>query len=174
VPHLYASQKLSLKIYPDELCIYHNEKLIATHARSYDRHQKIDNPDHARELVIQRKKARQQTLLLAFLSLTPQAELYCRKLQEKRLNTPHHIQKIVALSELYSPDKVGQAIEIAISFEAYGCEYIANILAQREGVAPAPGALHLTRRQDLLELELPAPDLSTYEPKQQPKDLNQL
>jgi transposase len=173
VPHLYASQKLSLKIYPDELCIYHHEKLIATHARSYDRYQKIDNPDHARELVAQRQKARQQTLLLAFLNLTAQAQVYCRKLQERRMNTPHHIQKIVALSELYGPDKVGQAIETAISFDAFGCEYVANILAQRERPALAPGALHLTRRQDLLDLELPAADLSSYEPKQQPKDFDQ-
>jgi transposase len=173
VPHLYASQKLSLKVYPSELCLYHHEKLIATHARSYDRHQNIDNPDHARELVIQRKNARQQTLLLAFLNLSAHAELYCRKLQEKRLNTPHHIQKIVALSELYGPEKVDRAIQDALAFEAYGCEYIANILAQRERPAAAPGALHLTRRQDLLELELPAVDLSAYEPKQPPNNAHE-
>jgi hypothetical protein len=174
VPYLYASQKLSLKIYPDELCIYHNEKLIATHVRCYDRHQKIDNPDHPKELLIQRKKARQQSLLLAFLNLSPQSDLYCRKLQEKRLNTPHHIQKIVALSELYSSEEVARAIQDAITFEAYGCEYIANILAQRKGPAPASGTLHLTRRQDLLDLELPAADLSAYEPKQHPNDLTEL
>ncbi len=28
---------------------------------------------------------------------------------------------------------------------------------------PEPGALHLTRRQDLLDLDMPAPDLSIYE-----------
>jgi len=28
--------------------------------------------------------------------------------------------------------------------------------------------LHLTRQQDLLELDLPAPDLSLYDPKNQP------
>lgn len=174
VPHLYASQKLSLKIYPDELYIYHHEKLIATHPRSYDRHQKVDNPDHARQLVVERRNARQQSLLLAFLNLTPLAERYCRKLQDKRLNTAHHIQKIVALSEVYGAAKVGQAIEIAIGFEAYGCEYVANILAQRERPASLPGALHLTRRQDLLELQLPSPDLSAYEPKPPPKDPNVL
>lgn len=173
VPYLYASQKLSLKIYPDELCIYHNGKLIATHARCYDRHQKIDNPDHPKELLIQRKKARQQSLLLAFLNLSPQADLYCQKLQEKRLNTPHHIQKIVALSELYSSEEIARAIQDAITFQAYGCEYIANILAQRKEPAPTSGALHLTRRQDLLDLELPAADLSAYEAIQQPKDLKE-
>jgi hypothetical protein len=29
-------------------------------------------------------------------------------------------------------------------------------------VLPEPGALHVTRRQDLLELELPEPDMSAY------------
>ena len=32
VPHLYASQKLTLKLYPDQLLLFHHEKLIATHA----------------------------------------------------------------------------------------------------------------------------------------------
>jgi hypothetical protein len=166
VPYLYASRKLTLKIYPDQLLFFHHEKLIATHARSYDRRQNLANPDHTKELLAQRKQARDQTLLQAFLSLCPQAELYCRKLQEKRLNAPHHIQKIVALSEIYGPDKVARAIQDAILFAAIGCEYIANILGQREHPTAIPGALHLTRRQDLLDLEIAAPDLSPYEDKQ--------
>ncbi len=39
----------------------------------------------------------------------------------------------------------------------------------RPSVTP-PGALHLTRRQDLLELDLPDPDLSLYEAQPEPKD----
>jgi transposase len=168
VPHLYASQKLTLKVYPDQLFIYHHDKLIATHTRSYDRRQKITNPDHTTELLIQRQKAHQQTLLLAFLSLSPRAELYCRRLQEKRLNVPHHIQKIVALSEIYGPDQVARAIDDALTFQADGCEYIANILEQRQRPCATPGALHLTRRQDLLDLDLPPADLDLYEHKQEP------
>jgi len=168
VPHLYASQKLTLKIYPERLSIYHHEKLIATHERSYDRHQTLRHPDHDKELLAQRLKAREQTLLLAFLSLSPQAELYVRKLQEKRLNAHHHIQKIVALSEIYGPDKLRLALADAITFEAYGCEYIANILEQRERVPTTPSALHLTHRQDLLDLEIPPADLTPYQKKSSP------
>ena len=165
VPYLYASQKLTLKIYPDQVLLYHLEKLIATHPRSYDRRQDIRNPDHAKELLAQRQKARDQTLLLAFLSCSPQAELYVRKLQEKRLNAPHHIQKIMALHEIYGADKLARALQDALSFEAYGVEYLANILEQRERTPVTPAALHLTRRQDLLDLDLPPADLSPYEPK---------
>ena len=166
MPHLYASQKLTLKLYPDQLLLFHNERLIATHPRSYERRQLVRNPDHAKELLMQRKKARDQTLLLSFLALSSHAEAYARKLEDKRLNTLHHIQKIVALSEIYGPAKVDRALQDALVFQAYGCEYIANILEQRERPGAPPAALHLTRRQDLLELDLPPADLTPYEPKQ--------
>lgn len=165
VPHLYASQKLTLKLYPDQVLLFHNEKLIASHPRSYDRRQKIRNPDHVKELETRCKKARDQTLLLTFLALSPHADAYARKLEEKRFNSRHHIQKIVALSEVYGPEKVDRALQDALNFEAYGCEYIANILEQRARPCVQPGALHLTRRADLLDLELPPADLTPYESK---------
>ena len=168
VPHRYASQKLTLKLDPDQLLLFHHEKLIATHVRTYDRRQKVTQPDHTQELLAQRKQARAQGLLLTFLALSPHAEAYARKLEDKRLNSPHHLQKIVALSEIYGPQKVARALEDALTFEAYGCEYIANILEQRARPTAQPGALHLTRRADLLDLELPPADLTPYEPKPNP------
>ena len=74
-------------------------------------------------------------------------------------------RSIVALSEIYGPEKVHRALQDALGFEAFGCEYIANILEQRARPAAQPGALHLTRRQDLLDLELPPADLTPYESK---------
>ena len=165
VPHLYASQKLTLKLLPDQVLIFHNQTLIASHPRSYDRHQDIRNPDHIKDLLLHRHHAREQTFLQAFLSLGPQADTYARKLQEKRFNASHHIQKILALSQIYGPDKVARALDDALKFEAYGCEYIANILQQRERQTPVPSPLHLTHRQDLLELELPPADLNPYDIK---------
>jgi transposase len=168
VPYIYASQRLTLKAYPDKLLFYHNENLVATHPRSYERRQDIRNSDHIQELLNQRQKARDQTCLQAFLSLGPQAELYGQKLREKRLNAPHHIQKITALIQLYGADKVARAIADALSYDAYGCEYIANLLEQRERQLAPASPLHLTHRQDLLDLDLPPADLTPYEPKTKP------
>jgi hypothetical protein len=56
-------------------------------------------------------------------------------------------------------------MEDAFTYQAFSCEYLANILQQRQRPADEPGALHLTRQQDLLELDLPAPDLSLYDTK---------
>ena len=42
-------------------------------------------------------------------------------------------------------------------------EYVANLLDQRRRPSSEPAALHLTRSSDLLQLELPTPDLSIYQ-----------
>lgn len=163
VPPAYAGKTLALKIYPDRLVLYHQDRVIAEHGRSYDRHQDFELPDHVAELLAQRRQARQQQLLTRFLALSPRAREYYQRLAEKRANPRHHVQKIVALSEIYGADKVQRALEDAWAYQAFSCEYIANLLEQRARPLAPPGALHLTRQQDLLDLDLPAPDLSLYE-----------
>ena len=152
-----------MKLYLDRLRLFDGDALIAEHVRSYERHRDFENPDHVKELLHQRKKAQGQQIMLRFLKLSSQAQAYCEQLAERRLNAPHHVQKIVALSEIYGADAVRRAIEDAFALSAFSCEYIANILEQRARFAPEIGALHLTRASDMLEIELPEPDLSIYE-----------
>ena len=163
VPAEFASQRLTVKAYPDRVCIYHQDKLIARHVRSYDRHQDIEDPDHPKALLAQRRTAREQRLLMQFLSLSRHAQVYHEGLEQRRVNPRHHLRKIVALSEIYGVDAVDRALQDGIAFAAYSCEYIANILEMRARETPEPGTLHLTRRQDLLEIEIAAPDFSPYE-----------
>ena len=163
VPAEFASQRVTLKAYPDRVCIYHQDKLIARHLRSYDRHQDIEDPDPPKALLAQRRNAREQRLLVQFLSRSRHAQVYLEGIEQRRVNPRHHLRKIVALSEIYGIDAVDRAIQDGIAFAAYSCEYIANILEMRARETPEPGALHLTRRQDLLDLEIAAPDLSPYE-----------
>jgi len=163
VPAEYASQRVTLKATPDWVCIYHQDKLIARHVRSYDRRKDIEDPDHPKALLAQRRNAREQRLLMQFLSLSRHAQVYYEGIEQRRLNPRHHLRKIVALSEIYGVQAVDRAIQDGIAFHAYSCEYIANILEMRARPLPEPGALHLTRRQDILDIEIDAPDLSPYE-----------
>ena len=165
VPSAYASAQLTLKLYAERLRVFDGERLVAEHLRCFDRHQDIEQADHAAELIADRQKARHQKLLLQFLRLSSQAQAYHEQLAERRFNPRHHVQKIVALSEIFGAEPVGRAIDDAHALGAYSCEYIANLLEQRRRFLPEPGALHLTRQSDLLDLDLPAPDLSQYEPR---------
>jgi transposase len=163
VPAHLAGATLVAKIYPDRLALYHQDQCVAEHPRSFERHRDFEHPDHARPLREQRLRARDQQLLHRFLNLCPQAADYHQHLQQRRLNARHHVQKILALVEIYGADKVIRALQDVQEHQAYSCEYIANLLEQRARPLPEPGALHLTRASDLLELELPEPDLSVYE-----------
>jgi hypothetical protein len=165
VPCRYASCQLTLKRFAGRILIYDKDKLVAEHVRRYDRHQDYELPDHVAPLLLHRQKAREQKLFLRFLTLCPKAHDYYQQLEQRRLNPKHHVQKIVALSEIYGAEAVARALEDAFTYQAFSCEYIANLLAQRQHPPQEPGALHLTRQQDLLELELPAPDLSLYDTK---------
>lgn len=168
VPAAYAGAALLLKLYPDCLCLYHQDKLIARHVRCYDRQRDFEDPDHPQALLQQRRRAKDQKLLQRLLSLTPKAHAFYQGLTERRLNVLHHIRQIVALSEIHGQDKTARAIEDALEFQAFSCEYVANLLAQRQRMLPEPGALHLTRRQDLLDLELPEPNLGLYDAYEDP------
>jgi transposase len=163
VPAPYAGQVLTLKTYPDRLCLYHGDQLVARHTRRYDRFQDIEDPDHPKPLLEQRHKARAHQLFRRFLALSPQAETYYLKLEERRLNPHHHVRKIVALSDIYTPEAVSRALEDALVYEAFSSDYIANLLEQRARFTPEASALHLTRRGDLLEVQLAQPDLSIYQ-----------
>jgi transposase len=163
VPAEHAGAGLTLKTYPDRLCVYCNEKLIARHARSYERHQDFEDPDHPKELLAQRKKAEERKIFMRFLALSPKAEQYYQKLEQRRMNPQHHVRKIVALSEIYGQEKVSRAMEDAFTFQAFSSEYIANLLEQRTRCLPEPGALYLTRREDLLDIKVQQPDLSIYQ-----------
>jgi transposase len=163
VPWRYASQQVLLKIRPDRIMVYHQDRPIADHARSFERHQDIERPEHLEELLAIRRQGRRQQQLTQFLALCSGAENYLKALQQKRVNPHHHIQKILALAEHYGRELTARALEDALAFEAFGAEYLTNLLEQRARPRREPGALHLTRQQDLLELEIPQPDLSLYE-----------
>jgi len=162
VPAEYAGAQLTLKAYPDRLCLYHQEKLVARHDRSYDRHKDFEDPDHPKPLLAQRRKAKDQLIMRRFLTLSSRASEYHQALEAKRMNPLSHVRKIVALSEIYSPEAVTRAMEDAFVFQAFSSEYIANLLEQRARTPKEPGALHLTRREDLLDIDIAAPDMSIY------------
>ena len=50
----------------------------------------------------------------------------------------------------------------AVEFHAFSSDCITNLLEQRVRGRPDAAPLHLTRNQDVLDLELDQPDLSIY------------
>lgn len=162
VPARFAGCPLTLKAYPDRLCVYHAEELVARHVRSYERFQDIADPDHAKALVAQRRHAFDAQVLCRFLALAPSAAKYHAGLIERRGNPMTHVRKIVALADIHGVEAVARAMSDALAFEAFSSEYVAHLIQARCRQLPEPSPLALMRRQDALDLELPPVDLSVY------------
>ena len=166
VPAHFTGRRVTVKLYPDRVCIYFQDSLIARHPRSYERHKDIKEPDHEQRLLDERKSAREQRLLSDFLALSSQAHAYYEGLTARRFDARSHVRKILALAQIYGKPATARALEDALVFNAFSSEYIAHLLQARARLKSEPPCpLSLTRRADLLELDLPEPDLSIYEAK---------
>lgn len=101
--------------------------------------------------------------MVQFLAISPRAPAYREGLEAKRVNARVHLRKILALVELHGKEAVARALDDGLELQAFSAEYIAHILSARRRIGEDCAPLQLTRRADLLELELPEPDLSIYD-----------
>ena len=162
VPARLAGQAVTLKVYPDRVCIYQGEVLVARHCRSWDRHQDIEDPDHPKALIAQRRHARDAQVTKRFFALSPLTVKYHAGLLERRGHAIAHVRKIVALADIHGDEAVARAIADALAFEAFSSEYIAHLINARIRQLPEPSPLVLMRRQDVLDIDLPPADLAAY------------
>ena len=163
VPSSAASRKVVVHRHADRVVIRELDgKLLADHPRSFGRKQEVADPDHERALVLKMHHARDRNRLSRFLSLGPDASAYLAGLREKRPAWRKHVDRINALAEAHGRDELVRAMADACEYNAFSSEYIHNILEARSQAVPQPGPLHVTRRSDLLDIELSEPDLDIY------------
>ena len=164
VPWQLAGQALDVKIHMDHLSIFHEGKLVARHARSYDRRRDFEDHDHVKDLLQRRAKACSDKLLVRFLSMAPCVEDYYRNLCHVRASAMTHVRKIMALEAIYGTQAIVRAIETALHFQAFSSDYILHLLDVATRQAPEPGPLHLTRPDDALNIDIQPPNLDHYNP----------
>jgi hypothetical protein len=76
------------------------------------------------------------------------------------------VNRINALADIHGRDTVARALADALLYEAFSADYILNLLEAQARKLPEAGHLHVTRRKDLLNLQLPEPNLEIYDRKQ--------
>ena len=166
VPAHWAGTSLTARIYADRLALYHQDQPVAEHVRSYDRHQDFEHPDHAQPLLAQRQKAREQQLLTRFLALCPQAPEYYEQLRAQpaqrpppRPEDPRPGGNLRPGSGSPAPPRMPTNTRPTVASTS------PTLSSSASASCPSRARLHLTRSADLLQLDLPEPDLSVYDPK---------
>lgn len=162
VPSRCASQALTVKSKVNEVIIYHNEKSVARHLRSYGNKMDIIDPDHRKELRTIRRKANFQNLVRDFLSIDNVASKFMEELELNELNAELHMRKTVVLAEKYGKEAVSEAMKDLMHFGVYRSEYLENRLVSSLRKKPQEGHLHVPKAEDALKIELKEIDLSIY------------
>lgn len=162
VPPELARKSLTVKVYPSKLLFMYQDKLVAEHQRCYEKNKDSVDAEHDKALIEKRHLMKNHRLLGRFFSMGEIAEKYDRGLAEKRCNPRRHIRQITALLDIYDDDEVKKAMEDTGELGVFSADAVLNVLEIRHRSLPEPTPLHLSRKTDCLDIELPKVDLDIY------------
>lgn len=166
VPTRYVCEKLTLKAVPHAVTIYKDHDQIAAHRRCWGRYQTIEDPAHFKDLLRIKHNARTHKMKDHFVLLGTDAAAYLEGLLQGKVNAQTHVGKILKLADLYGTTAVCDALAKALRHEAFGAEYIENIILQRraaEDCREPANTLLMDDASGFGDIVIPVPDLARYD-----------
>jgi transposase len=142
--------------------IYLNRKRIAFHQRSWERKKRIELSTHRDQVKKLQKNLWQDKQVALFSSLSPVAVDYVKGLFDTRQSIRKNIGKLLGLKEEYGTTSLIYAIQKAIRFNAYGADYIENILYQEMTPQITHPPVRL-KNEALNHIRIKEPSLADYD-----------
>lgn len=131
VPVQLVGMLLTARIHPNQIALYHNDTLVASHARQRGRNARVVIPEHYETVFAHKLRARVMAYRDWLVQLSPLAADYisqlCRKryeAMEPQILVLYQLAQQVGLSEFLA------ALELAHDQQTFGAEYVQTILAQ--------------------------------------------
>ena len=161
-PPWTIGKKLTVKADTATVTIYHGSKKIVAHQRCWQRHCRIENKAHQEQVKKIKKRLWQDRQIAAFASLGADARLYLQGLIEAKIPIKKNISKILDLKNEYGSAAIITAIQKTLTFNAYGADYIENILYQEMTPKKHHAPVKL-KKDDLNRITLTEPSLQDYD-----------
>ena len=161
-PPWTIGKKLTVKADMATVTIYHGSKKVVAHQRCFKRHCRIENEAHKEQVKKVKKRLWQDRQIAAFASLGVDARLYLQGLIEAKVAIKKNVSRILNLKNEYGSVAVITAIQIAMTYNAFGADYIENIVYQKM----TPRKKHLPvklKKEDLNRITLNEPSLAEYD-----------
>jgi hypothetical protein len=161
-PHWIVGKTLSIRADNHTVLAYYKQKLIAQHPRSWERKAVIENPNHIKDLLLKRKKARLSRQQEILFSMGEPVKEFLDGLAHAGKNLSSAISRLLQLRDQYGAPALVAAIQTAIKYKAFGTDYVENILYQttrpRSNFPPV-----VLQNSSLNQLQLQEPDLLIYD-----------
>ena len=162
VPPWLIGKEVTVRGDRDTVTVYFKEKTVATHQRSWLKRERVESPSHREEAQRHRIKHWQARDAAVLISLGEEVKIYLDRLSATRLPLKKNIQTLLALKDEYGAASLIEAIRQATAHNAYGADYVQNILYQQM----TPLRLHPPVRlsqEELNRIRLDEPSLAEYD-----------
>ncbi len=167
VPVEYAGRQVLVKAFVDRLAVAWEDRIIATHPRSYGREGDFLDPQHFLRLILQRPGAWEHSKAIRDWQARWPA-IYDRYLTALREHYPEpqglrEFIRILALHRTFDEKLIAAALEWALAQRVYTCDGVKHWLVQQTHPTQMPQPLDLGTRPELARPKVTAPDLTRYQ-----------
>lgn len=165
VPPQALGRALTLVASPTTVRLLDGSTEIASHPRSYDRRQLIEDPAHRQALLDQKRKALGSTPSGRLAALVPESQAFLQAAFERGESAARLTAQLLRLLDDYGASELAAALREALEHHTPRLSSVAFILARRhrQRRQRLPLAVNLTRRPDLENLAVSNPDLEAYD-----------
>jgi len=160
-----TGRPLTLVASPTRIRLLDGPTEIASHPRSYDRHETVEDPAHRQALLELKRKALGSTPSGRLALLVPESEAFLQAAFERGESIARLTTQLLRLLDDYGAAELTAALREALEQQTPRLSSVAFILARRHRQARrrAPLPVHLTRRPDLENLTVADPSLEAYD-----------
>ena len=130
VPPWAVGKQATLKADPNSVTVYWRDKKLATHPRCYAKKKRIETEYHRQQVKKLRNKLFQNKDIRIFSSLGPEAVAYLESMLDANLPIKKNISRLLNLKDEYGGASVVFAMKKAATHNAFGADYVENILYQ--------------------------------------------
>lgn len=170
IPHRHVRQPLTLLASATTVRLVAGTDVIASHARSYDTAQTIDDLAHLEGLLAATRQANPQTARDRLRLAVPLTAALFERLAVRGESLRAHTGRLLALLDDYGPQELAAAVTLALARDALGAGAIAHILETRRrhrGHQP-PVPLALPDHPGVRDLDVTPHRLETYDALSRP------
>ena len=163
VPHTYVRRSLVVAACLDSVRIVDGTTVIATHGRSWDRGQQLEDPAHLEPLVDYKRRARKHRGMDRLSSAAPSASRLLAMAAESGANIGNITSRLLVLLHQVGPTELEAALLEAVDRELPTVGAVRQILDRRltERGLPPPVSAHLSHNERAARVTVKNHALST-------------
>lgn len=175
VPHTFVQRTLTVIAGAADVRVLADGQVIATHPRSYDKHQQVENPEHIDALTVVKARARQHRHTDRLSAAAPASAELLNQAAFRGDPLRSIVAELIDLLDHYGANELQAAILEALARGVPHPNAVRLSLQRRrdERHLPPPLAITLPGDRRIRELVVRPHDLDDYDPKSTETDYDQ-